>query len=505
MKDKAATATEKADHICKGLKFEECELAILRMQVDKAEKKVKQKLVNSEDVKKILQIVENFIKSSGLVAYGGLAIDRLLPEEDKIYNKDVDLPDYDFFSPNAVVDAKRLGDIYAAQGYTEVEVKSGQHHGTFKVFVNFTPIADITLLPLELFKAIKASAKKVNGMLFADPNFLRMGMYLELSRPDGDVSRFEKVLKRLILINKHYPLGVGADSSQSCERRNFQRALDGRAAKAREGDIYDITFKALAEQGVVFFGGYAITLYSRYMPRHLRKKLARFPDFDVLATNPVDVAEYVKERLNDSGIDDVHITTRQPVGEIIPEHLEIRVGDDTIAFVYKPVACHSYNVLPIGGKGKGRGAVAPAEKTIKVATIDTMLSFYLAFLYANRPYYDKERILCMAKFLFDVQQRNRLKQWGLLKRFSINCYGHQETVEEMRAHKAEIYREMKEDKANPEYDEWFLNYRPADRRAVAVVATKRKTKTTRAKTVKHHRRTHNHRTAKKAKKGLFSW
>ena len=31
------------------------------------------------------------------------------------------------------------------------------------------------------------------------PNYLRMAMYLELSRPDGDVSRWEKVLKRLTL------------------------------------------------------------------------------------------------------------------------------------------------------------------------------------------------------------------------------------------------------------------------------------------------------------------
>ena len=65
-----------------------------------------------------------------------------------------------------------------------------------------------------------------------------------------------------------------------------------------------------------------------------------------------------------------------------------------------------------------------------------MLSFYLAFLYVNKGYYDPDRIICMSKFLFDVQEKNRLEQKGLLKRFSINCYGHQESVEEMRADKA---------------------------------------------------------------------
>ena len=78
-----------------------------------------------------------------------------------------------------------------------------------------------------------------------------------------------------------------------------------------------------------------------------------------------------------------------------------------------------------------------------------MLSFYLAFLYTNRPYYTEfsDRILCMSKFLFDVQQKNRLSQRGLLKRFSITCYGHQQSVEEMRAEKAAKYKELREKKA----------------------------------------------------------
>jgi hypothetical protein len=66
----------------------------------------------------------------------------------------------------------------------------------------------------------------------------------------------------------------------------------------------------------------------------------------------------------------------------------------------------------------------------------------------------------MSKFLFDVQQKNRLQQKGLLKRFSITCYGHQESVEEIRSHKAEKYKELKEKGNKEEFEEWFLNYKP---------------------------------------------
>ena len=38
----------------------------------------------------------------------------------------------------------------------------------------------------------------------------------------------------------------------------------------------------------------------------------------------------------------------------------------------------------------------------------------------------------MAKLLFDVEANNRLSQKGILKRFSIECFGHQPTLEEIR-------------------------------------------------------------------------
>jgi hypothetical protein len=72
----------------------------------------------------------------------------------------------------------------------------------------------------------------------------------------------------------------------------------------------------------------------------------------------------------------------------------------------------------------------------------------------------------MSKYLFEVQEKNRLEQKGLLKRFSINCMGHQETVEEMRAAKTDKFAELKNNKKDPEYEEWFLRYRPLDAKEI---------------------------------------
>jgi hypothetical protein len=437
----------KDKNICKGLSFDECELAILRMAVDKAEEKIGRRVVNSDDIRKIIKVVEDFIQRKNLICYGGTAINNILPSEDQFYNKDVEIPDYDFFSTDALNDAIELADVYYKLGFTDVEAKSGQHHGTFKVYVNYIPIADITLLPKGIFNAIKKDAIRVGGILYTPPNYLRMSMYLELSRPVGDTSRWEKVLKRLTILNKHYPI-----TDLNCNEVSFQRRMQD---TTQEDVVYNNVRTTFINQGVVFFGGYAISLYSQYMPKSVRYKLEKIADFDVLSNEPETTAEIVKERLQDIGIKNVKIIKKDPIGEIIPLHFEIRVGNDTVAFIYKPIACHSYNVLSISGQ------------KVKIATIDTMLSFYLAFLYADKPYYNQflDRILCMSKFLFDVQQKNRLEQKGLLKRFSITCYGHQESIEEMRAHKAELYKKLKQDKSKAnmkEFNENFLNYKPDD-------------------------------------------
>ena len=68
-----------------------------------------------------------------------------------------------------------------------------------------------------------------------------MLMYLELSRPSGNISRWEKVLKRLILLNKNHPI-----KNPKCNEVNFQRSMEATANKSnREVDIYNIVKQTL--------------------------------------------------------------------------------------------------------------------------------------------------------------------------------------------------------------------------------------------------------------------
>jgi hypothetical protein len=200
-------------------------------------------------------------------------------------------------------------------------------------------------------------------------------------------------------------------------------------------------------QGAVFFGGYASNLYAKYMPKDTRRLLNQTnPDFDVLSEDIDLCATIVEEELKNNGIHKVNRVRHEAIGEIIPARIELRVGEDTVAFIYEPIACHNYNKIMVQGL------------EVNVATIDTMLSFYLAFIYANEYKQFRTRILCMAKFLFEVEQHNRLEQRGVLKRFSMNCIGKQPSMIDLRMEKAQKFHELK--RGTPEYDKWFMKYTP---------------------------------------------
>ena len=435
--------------------FADCELAILRQSVIENEDTIKKDTTMSDDSREMIEILEKFLKRKRCVCYGGTAINNILPEDVQFYNRDVEMPDYDFYSKSAKDDARELADIYFLAGYKEVEAKSGVHENTFKVFVNFIGIADITQLDERIFDNLQKQAIEKQGILYASPNFLRMASYLELSRPRGDVSRWEKVFKRIILLNKYYPL----TPEYNCDVLDFQRKMDF-TDKATSEKIFDIVKDAFVEEKVVFFGGYAFSVYADFFTNERQKKVNPMtPDFDVLSLTPKKTAEKVAQRLADSGIQDVFVYKHEKIGKLIPESYQIAVGKDedsrdTVAFVYAPIACHSYNEVTVGGQ------------KVLIATINTILSFYLAFMFVNKWYYNKERILCMSQYLFDLEQANRLEQTGPLKRFSTQCYGKQTTLTDLFSTKNDIYKKLgrfqnKTPAQQEEFERFFFKYSPA--------------------------------------------
>jgi hypothetical protein len=423
------------------MKFEDCEMAILRHAIDENEEKINQSLIKTDNIQKIITILEDFLIKKKLICYGGTAINNILPKNAQFYNRNIEIPDYDFFSPNAMEDAIELSNIYYNEGYDEVETKAGIHIGTYKVFVNFIPVADITFMHNILFEKLFNEVITVAGIKYAPPNFLRMSMYLELSRPRGDISRWEKVFKRLNILNKFYPL----------KYNNCNELIDKNIENDNYKKIIDHIRNSFIEQNVVFIGGFAFQLYNKLKKNadtDTSNDKNKYPlNVDVLSETPEKCAMILIERLKDNGFNAFSIH-HPSFGEIIPEHYEIQVNKKSVACIYKTIGCHNYNTITLNGMD------------INVATIDTMLSFYLAFIYSNEYEKQRERILCMAQDLFNIQKYFRLSRKGLLKRFTMNCIGKQPTIEDIRHEKNELFKKLYSKKGTKQYDMYFLNYRP---------------------------------------------
>lgn len=436
-------STIKLENNCKkNMSFEECEELIIKNAVKKISKYQGKKIIESETTIIMVDIIENFLRNKKRICYGGTAINNILPYDDQFYDKTIDFPDYDFFSPDAINDAKRLSDIFYKKGFIDVEAKTGVHYGTYKVFVNFIPVADITQMNSKLFNRLKKSSKIIDEIYYAPPNYLRMSMYLELSRPKGDVSRWEKISKRLNLLNKNYPL-----RGENCTDKSISNVIKSvEKIKDNMENLFYIVRDTFINKGYVFFGTYANTLYLNELKN--KKKYKKIPDFDILAEDPLNACKLLKEQLEINEYKNISYKKKAKIDELISNHYEFIVDGNTVAYIYEPLACHNYNIIHIG------------EKKIRIATIDTILSFYLAFIYSGKSYHDVNRILCVGELLFKVQRLKNHKNKILLRRFSIRCYGDQQTRATMRKDRNDMFYKLQKNKDSKKYESWFLKYMP---------------------------------------------
>ena len=109
-----------------------------------AQKKVDYDTAHNETILYAIEIVENFLRKSKRVCYGGQAINAHLPLSHKIYDATYSIPDYDFFTPSPENDIEQLSTLLKRGGFSDVSIREGMHEGTIKVYVDYIPVADMT-------------------------------------------------------------------------------------------------------------------------------------------------------------------------------------------------------------------------------------------------------------------------------------------------------------------------------------------------------------------------
>jgi hypothetical protein len=358
-----------------------------------------------------LTTVKNFLKTEHVLCYGGTAINNLLPEKHRFYDPVYDIPDYDFYSKNPQEAALKLADKLVEQGIKNVEAKPGMHLGTFKVFADFEGVADITHLDPVIFDRLWKESIVKEGIHYVPPNFLRMSMYLELSRPRGDVSRWKKVFARLQFLNYFHPMkcpGVPKDKNDMSEEHR------------KEAE------KLLKEYDMILLGITASQI-------HQQRKQPQW-------TTPVSV---IAEKATIEAVTKGRKTESFKGNDILPDHTDILDEKGNVFMrLFETVACHSYHTAG----------------EIKVASIPTALQFFLAFLYSDIEEDEITHILCVCQRLIDLADYKSKRRFNILT--PTDCIGKQDTLLDMRKTKAVLYEKLSKDKSSPEFLRYFFTYNP---------------------------------------------
>lgn len=408
------------------------QLDIIKQASELAQDKIDYASAHDDNIIRAIDVVEDFLRKKHRLCYGGQAINAHLPAKYKFYNPEFSVPDYDMFTPSQESDIAYLVKDLKKAGFTEISVREGMHEGTIKVYVDYIPVADMTAIDPKLYRILSKREFRIDGISYLDANTLRMLMYLELSRPRGEVGRWAKVFERLSLFNEFVPV-------KQC--RISRDAFRGGLTQ----DEVEYTLNFIIENKRIFAGADLLDFYDHAL--HARKQNVNWilsskkpiiffsPDTDADAKQLreefaflVSKSKYPKYgggseegRLPDMKIPKQQIAIKSYSSkgvDLIPSMKVITQGSKALVFIIDQTACHSYFNVPIYD-----------DKIMRIASMDTLITLYFGLGLFDSKFYDMGSMECLANHLVktSIKAREDPDSFGF-PFISIKCVGHQTSL-----------------------------------------------------------------------------
>ena len=316
---------------------------------------------HNPQILRAIEIVENFLKESQRICYGGQALNAHLPDLAKFYDPTKTIPDYDFFTPDQDGDLVKLIRQLKKAGFQEIDVRLGIHEGTIKVYVNYTPVADLTEIDPILYKLFHSRRFIDKNISYLDADSLRMLIYLELSRPRGEVDRWPKVYERLLLLDTFVP--ISQKSSGAHLPKNHLTK-----------DEYKFIFKYIVQNRLLFAGADLKNFYEKLL------KTSKH----IAITNRYPITIFVKDlkyeslllenilkdfsHLEPTKYSQITTVTYEGInGDMIPPISIIYKSNYPVILLIQETACHSYYNWPL-----------ETGEILRVASVDTLVTLFFA-------------------------------------------------------------------------------------------------------------------------------
>lgn len=173
---------------------------------------------NSENMKKCLQVVRNYIVENDLMIVGGMSIDFAMKVKGDFLYTDYQIPDYDVVDPDNITHANNIASILCKIGMKNISIVPAVHKTTVRVQLMGYTVFDSTFVPKYLYD--KIPFMKWDGYKFIDPVYQKIDQYTSLSLlwnitgpTFNAINRFKKDVQRKDMLNKYYIFSKGEEKT----------------------------------------------------------------------------------------------------------------------------------------------------------------------------------------------------------------------------------------------------------------------------------------------------
>lgn len=366
----------------------------------------------------VMKDVEQFIRNKKLMLYGGFALNLLLPNKHKIYTSN-NINDYDCYSKNAQKDAYELANLLNEKGYNYIQVKKAFHENTFRVYVNFIQVIDITNIDSDLYdklfnitleeRKLKTSIYKYykkNNLYIVPFVLLKRNLHFEMSRPKGSYYRWEKVYPRLKILSKHIKI-----RKDGIKKKEFIKIKSNDLKKC-----YNVVLNYIKKNKLPLIGSYPLKLLKNIKTNDCCRLNELSNQFTFYSENFEKTRDEVIELLNnniDKNKFEVYYNLRNYLPDILPNRYRIliknKITNNTISIA---------NIIKLENECLSIKKI----KGFNIGTIDTILYYYYS-IYIIYSIYSLDNTNLEDTLYIIIEYEKMLEKININERLSKICYG----------------------------------------------------------------------------------
>ncbi|MAR55877.1 MAG: hypothetical protein CMM93_01715, partial [Rickettsiales bacterium] len=285
---------------------------------------------NIEEIRHLIDVVYKYVAKNKLIVYGGQAIDYALRLKDSSIYADYEIPDYDFYSPNNVINAYELFKLLIEEGKGDLSVIPAYHRGTMRVrFLSSYYIADVTYTSGISYNIGLLSALKYKDIYIKSPYLqysdqCRAFAYpFEIAGPQPTILfRYKKDMARFMKLYEKYPINkeLVKDFAKRINVKEIRSNVDFKSGN-----------KHVLSEKYVYSG---VVAYHIYLSLYKKRK----PDSEILINRKISVfSDSPKGKIQKLDGNMIHGIVKGEVDYVIPSHEiginEIELHGKTIRFV----------------------------------------------------------------------------------------------------------------------------------------------------------------------------